>query len=58
MVSMRNNNKYRHQVTYMNKRNFGSSPPDFEVNKDYYKIMGVPPSANEKDIKTAYYKLA
>jgi DnaJ-class molecular chaperone len=33
-------------------------PPDFDPNKDYYKILGVPPSANEKDIKATYYKLA
>lgn len=33
-------------------------PPDFDPTKDYYKILGVPPSANEKDIKATYYKLA
>ncbi len=32
--------------------------PDFDPNKDYYKILGVPPSSSEKDIKAAFYKLA
>jgi len=36
---------------------FGMTP-DFDSNKDYYKILGVPPSANEKDIKASFYKLA
>ena len=38
-------------------RSFGIAP-DFDPNKDYYKILGVPPSANEKDVKAAFYKLA
>jgi DnaJ-class molecular chaperone len=32
--------------------------PDFDPQKDYYKILGVPPSSSEKDIKMTYYKLA
>jgi DnaJ-class molecular chaperone len=38
-------------------RQFGIAP-DFDPNKDYYKTLGVPPSATEKDIKEAFYKLA
>jgi hypothetical protein len=41
-----------------NRKFIGMQPPDFDPNKDYYKILGVPPSANEKDIKATYYKLA
>ena len=33
-------------------------PPDFDPNIDYYKALGVPKTANEKDIKVQYYKLA
>ena len=35
-----------------------SQPPDYDVRKDYYKILGVAQNADEKDIKTQYYKLA
>lgn len=42
----------------MTRRFFGVQPPDFDPNKDFYKILGVPPSATEKDIKATYYKLA
>ena len=30
---------------------------DFDVDKDYYKIMGLTKDATESDIKNAYYKL-
>ena len=28
------------------------------MNKDYYKILNVSPTATEKEIKSSYYKLA
>ena len=31
---------------------------DFDPKKDYYKILGIGPEANEKEIKLAYYKMA
>ncbi len=31
---------------------------DFNPNKDYYKILGISKDTKEKDIKSAYYKLA
>ena len=34
------------------------SPPSFDPKKDYYQILGVNKSSTEKEIKTAYYKLA
>lgn len=38
---------------------FSSMPgSDFDVNKDYYKTLGVDPKASHKDIKVKYYKLA
>jgi curved DNA-binding protein CbpA len=32
--------------------------PDFDPKVDYYKVLGVPKTASEKEIKVKYYKLA
>ena len=32
-------------------------PPDFDPEKDYYKVLGLSKSASDKDIKNMYYKL-
>ena len=37
---------------------FGQRPPDFDVSKDYYKTMGLGPSATDAEIKKAYYRFA
>ena len=34
------------------------SLPDFDPNADYYKILGISPTASDKEIKAQYYKLA
>lgn len=34
------------------------SLPDFDPKIDYYKVLGVSPTASEKEIKVNYYKLA
>ena len=31
---------------------------DFDPKVDYYSILGIKPSADEKEIKNTYYKLA
>lgn len=38
--------------------NKGFSYNDIDFTKDYYKTLGVQKTANEKEIKTAYFKLA
>ena len=49
---------YNQQLLRFPLRRFSMQPPDFDPNKDYYKVLGVPPSSSEKDIKLQYYKLA
>ena len=39
-------------------KRFFMQPPDFDPNVDYYKALGVPSTATEKDIKVQFYKLA
>ncbi len=48
----------RPRLLWCQVRQFSMQPPDFDANKDYYRVLGVPPSSSEKDIKAAYYKLA
>merc|ERR1711944_267174 len=42
---------------YFNK-SFRTSASAHDAKKDYYKILGVSPDANQKDIKKSYYQLA
>ena len=35
-----------------------STRPDFDLSKDYYKVLGVTATSKGSDIKSAYYKLA
>ena len=37
---------------------FSSLGQDFDPKVDYWKVLGVKPGANEKEIKIAYYKMA
>ena len=43
---------------HLSVRHFSMQPPEFDPSKDYYRVLGVPPSSSDKDIKAAYYKLA
>ena len=44
----------KHKLFYIPKKFL----MDFDVTKDYYKILGLTKSATEKEIKSAYYKMA
>ena len=37
---------------------YGFSFNNFDYNKDYFKVLGVQKTANEAEIKSAFYKLA
>jgi curved DNA-binding protein CbpA len=49
-----NNNKYNkyNTIIYFSLKNFTK----IDLNKDYYKILGLTPEASNKDIKNAYLK--
>ena len=49
----------RRWIQFISKRNFvGTQPPDFDINKDYYKILGVKNDWSQTDIKSIYVKIA
>jgi len=40
-------------------RSFGTiNDLKYDKNNDYYKVLGIAPECNEKDMKKAYFKLA
>lgn len=45
---------------YLPKRMFWGQPPppDFDPQKDYYKVLGVSKDATQADIKKKYFKYA
>lgn len=46
------------QHTKHSTRSFSSQLPDFDPEKDYYRVLGVTNNSPDADIKKAYYKLA
>lgn len=37
---------------------WGTPPPDFDTNKDYYKVLEVKETASQAEIKNSFYRLA
>ncbi|CAD8046007.1 unnamed protein product [Paramecium sonneborni] len=52
------NRRIQKVVFHPTPRYFFFQPPQFDVNKDYYKILNCSPTDPEQKIKQEYYKLA